>query len=144
MRKSKGDVPVAYIIAIILGVLVMGLLGYWLYTSGPRVETFMTESECKTRKMSACTEWTGKGRPDNMPFRVWVDNNTVLPSSCTDVCLEENPTICGPDFRNKVPGFGGFAKAKYDLSVRNGNWWKCIAPGCEEKYGITIRSEADC
>lgn len=145
MRSIKGAVPVGYIIAIILGVLVMGLLGYWLYTTGPKVETFMTESECKSRKMALCTEYTMKGKPEKIEVRMWVDENTLLPTACK-LCADLNkdgrvtPYECTNDFRNK--GYTGFAKE--DLSVSRGDWWKCVAPGCEERYGITIRGPADC
>jgi hypothetical protein len=140
MRKSKGAVPVAYIIAIILGVLVMGLLGYWLYTSGPKVETFMTESECKSAHMSACAEWTAAGQPKYMRVRMFCTKAMVnrMPADCNEPT--NNPP--GDKRDNSLCNEEGFDEV--NLTVDNGHWWRCKAPGCEERYGITIRGPADC
>lgn len=64
MRK-KGAVPIPYIIALVLGVIVIALLAYWLFMSGGEFGTMITESSCQAKKMSYCNRWKFEGsKPD--------------------------------------------------------------------------------
>ncbi|MDI6807313.1 MAG: hypothetical protein QMD14_05960, partial [Candidatus Aenigmarchaeota archaeon] len=72
-----------------------------------------------------------KGYPDKMEVRIFCREEIIgkLPATCGTLCKTDADKN---QFRS------------VELSVSDGSWWKCIAPGCEERYGITIRSSADC
>lgn len=57
----KGAIPVAYIVALILGVAVIGLLGYWFFVQGGIFEEQMTTQTCIAKKLSYCTQWQARG-----------------------------------------------------------------------------------
>ena len=56
---SKGDVPISYIIAIILGIIVVALLGYWFYTTGGKFSGTASETACRGKLLQYCTLWSG-------------------------------------------------------------------------------------
>jgi len=66
MRVSKkGAVPIPYIIALVLGVIVIALIAYWLFFSGGQFGTVITEKACEAKKMGYCSNWKIKGtKPD--------------------------------------------------------------------------------
>ncbi len=55
MRKA--DVPVPYIIAIIIGIAVIALLGYWFFMTGGGFLTEVSEQGCRTLKSRFCSAW---------------------------------------------------------------------------------------
>jgi len=57
----KGAVPVPYIIALILGIIVVGLLAYWFFILGGKIPGITTEQWCNERKFSFCTQWSECG-----------------------------------------------------------------------------------
>ena len=52
----KKGVAVPYIIAILLGVAVIGLIGYWLFVSGGKIRQSATLQECRTDALTWCQE----------------------------------------------------------------------------------------
>ncbi len=52
MRKA---VAVPYIIAILLGVAVIGLVGVWFVSSGGKLTKASVETECRTKALEFCT-----------------------------------------------------------------------------------------
>jgi len=54
---NKGEMPIPYIIALILGVIVLGLLAYWLYTGGLGFDKTIHESTCRTKVGFYCSTW---------------------------------------------------------------------------------------
>ncbi len=48
----KGEVPVGYIVAIVLGIAVIGLIGYWLFIN--YLKGSDTPAECLAYKAAAC------------------------------------------------------------------------------------------
>ena len=62
--KSKGAVPVPYIIALILGVLVLGFVTYSLFFSNNEFGSSLKEYGCRSRKMSYCSAW--ENDPDSV------------------------------------------------------------------------------
>lgn len=60
-------VAVPYIIAILLGVGVIGLVGYWLFISGGQFGAGAATQQCRTDFQQACNEWAGTGYSGNKP-----------------------------------------------------------------------------
>lgn len=59
----KKGVAVPYIIAIVLGIAVLALLGYWFYiTSGS-----LTKEQCRTDYIGWCTHWKNDGWTGTVP-----------------------------------------------------------------------------
>ena len=58
---NKG-IAVPYIIALILGVAVVALIGYWLIALGARLPWVSTQSYCEGRQAAWCTEWATTGQ----------------------------------------------------------------------------------
>lgn len=58
---SKGALPVPHIIAILLGIIVVALLGYWFYTTGGSFSGIASEAACRGKLLQYCTFWSGCG-----------------------------------------------------------------------------------
>jgi len=56
MRKAA--MPVAYIIALIIGVVVVAVLAYWFVSSGGKGASVGKEAECTARKAEYCASQT--------------------------------------------------------------------------------------
>ncbi|MBI2084100.1 MAG: hypothetical protein HYT70_00595 [Candidatus Aenigmarchaeota archaeon] len=53
MRKG---IAVPYIIAILLGIAVIGLIGYWLFVSGGRIGISSAELQCNNQVIRYCDQ----------------------------------------------------------------------------------------
>lgn len=62
MRKAA--MPVPYIIALILGVIVVVVLAYWFVTSGGKGGNIAKEAECTARKVEFCATQTVTSEAD--------------------------------------------------------------------------------
>ena len=58
---SKGEVPIAYIIALILGVAVIAVLGYWFFVVQGTGGAQMSITECSNKAFMYCTLWSANG-----------------------------------------------------------------------------------
>ena len=65
----KGDIPVTYIVAIMIGIVVIAVLVYWLISSSGSGGAVISSGECKARMLSYCLEnqvglgqWTDKDK----------------------------------------------------------------------------------
>jgi hypothetical protein len=56
----KKGVAVPYIIAILLGVGVIGLVGYWLFVSGGQFGGSATEQSCRNSFSTWCSQWSNR------------------------------------------------------------------------------------
>lgn len=64
---QKG-VAIPYVIAIILGIVVIGLIGYWLFTGGGKMGSKITVTECNEKAIIYCSEWRLKDfKSDDLP-----------------------------------------------------------------------------
>jgi len=54
-------IAVPYIIAILLGVAVIGLIGYWLFVSGGQFGKGATEQSCRSDFLNWCNNWAVVG-----------------------------------------------------------------------------------
>ncbi len=79
----KKGVAVPYIIAILLGVGVIGLIGYWLFASGGQFGEGAATQQCRSDFQIVCTEWAGTGYDGDRPaykgvFKSGSDCETAL------------------------------------------------------------------
>lgn len=61
MASKKGALPVPYIVALILAIIVVALLGYWFYTVYIRSESEQSEGICRAKELAYCTQWSTTG-----------------------------------------------------------------------------------
>ena len=58
MINLKAATPVPYIIALIIGIIVVAVLAYWFITSGKKGSDVSSEVECTARKAEWCVTQT--------------------------------------------------------------------------------------
>ncbi len=65
--NNKGAVPIPYIIALLLGIAVVAILGYWFFVLGGQWGGEVTSETCRTRALTYCTGWqlVGYGYDDD-------------------------------------------------------------------------------
>lgn len=70
----KGSIPIPYIIALLLGIGVVAILGYWFFVVGGQWTGTATETSCRDKAIVYCTKWqlngygtTATGLPDLPP-----------------------------------------------------------------------------
>lgn len=54
----KAAMPIPYIIALIIGVIVVAVLAYWFISSGGKGTSIGKEAECTARKAEYCASQT--------------------------------------------------------------------------------------
>lgn len=55
--KDKGAVPIPYIIALLLGVAVVAILGYWFFVLGGQLGGDITLQKCRSNAQIYCNSW---------------------------------------------------------------------------------------
>lgn len=84
MRKG---IAVQYIIALILGVAVLGLIGYWFFVLGGRIPGEATTTWCQTRENRWCSVWARTGL---FPDEDWDDGaGGGFAPGCLNIGFEE-------------------------------------------------------
>ena len=75
-------IAVPYIIAVLLGVAVIGLIGYWLFVSGGQFGNTAASETCRTDFLQACQKWASDGyssdRPSNTGVFQHADGNACM------------------------------------------------------------------
>jgi len=82
----KGAIPVPYIIALILGIVVVGLLAYWFFILGGKIPGQASEAECRIKENQYCTAWSATGyatKPGDLDF------SEACPTTSADVYAPE-------------------------------------------------------
>lgn len=134
----KGDMPIAYVIALILGIAVLVALGYWFYTTGGRLGPTISQQECTRLFQQQCEAWKNENYKDPITVKIKCDDSTVRAlknanyDACTQCKCRESCTKCSGEW------------IYIDLSVKENKWWDYMAPGCREAYGIEINEPSDC
>ena len=59
--ETKGAVPIPYIIALLLGIAVVAIIGYWFFVLSGQTGGELTFADCKTRATTYCAEWSQAG-----------------------------------------------------------------------------------
>ncbi len=74
---SKGDMPVGYIIAIVLGIIVLAVLGYWLFVTGGGAGGVVSETTCRGKFLNYCTLFsvTGYTQSPSGAGKTFIDGN---------------------------------------------------------------------
>jgi hypothetical protein len=54
---NKGAVPIPYIIALVLAIIVIALVVYWLFFSSGDFGDIISEKGCEAKKMAYCSEY---------------------------------------------------------------------------------------
>jgi hypothetical protein len=68
----KGELPVPYIIALILGIVVVGILGYGFFILGWRIPGLSNQGNCQTKVTEWCSQWSKNDYDsNNMPADTW-------------------------------------------------------------------------
>lgn len=62
MQKA---VAIPYIIALVLGIAVIGLVGFWFFKTGGKFGSQSLEVECQAKVFSYCLAWQSKSACDN-------------------------------------------------------------------------------
>ena len=107
---SKGAMPVPYLIAIIIGIIVIGVLVYMFVTKTGIFAGFSGEKECYARAEAYCMEWSLHG---------WTD----------DRCGEGESGCEFVEFKVKAPECKQFAFVT-ELDGPAGKDW------CKRQFGI--------
>lgn len=58
---SKAELPVSHIVAMVLGVIVLALLGYLVYTNFIAATGAVSEETCRSQFLQYCTFWSITG-----------------------------------------------------------------------------------
>lgn len=58
---KKGSVPIPYIIALLLGIAVVAILGYWFFVLGGQWGGEVTMQRCRSKAVTYCTTWQSNG-----------------------------------------------------------------------------------
>lgn len=110
--KKKGAVPVPYIIALLLGIAVVAILGYWFFVLGGEWGGEVTIQRCRTRAHTLCSSWMTAG---------W---------STVDVDGVDTPSVGW--FVDKYPDCATFAP---ELGFSSGTSASTDQAACEEILG---------
>ena len=61
MKRSKGALPVPYIAALIIAIIVIGVLIYWFFILSKEPTNAFTQAQCQARASIYCTSWATTG-----------------------------------------------------------------------------------
>jgi len=127
----KGAVPVPYIIALILGIIVVGLLAYWFFILGGKIPGITTEQQCASLKQQYCSQW------QNTDFE-------ILPGE--DGCTTESD--CWDQFAPECRGAGIYQPSELEcrelLGLRKARGasctedLECLSNSCDIPAGATV------
>jgi len=138
----KGVSKVVWLIVILaFALIVFGLFSSQFWRSWGIGSKQFSQIECQQAHENACKEWESAGYPDYMYV-------TVLCSYGSPDCRNVHKGLSGWDFL-KIDSCAAHSNErvywlKGYVSVRDGDWWDCIAPGCRQNFDIHLESEEDC
>lgn len=81
----KKAVAVPYIIAIVLGIAVIGLIGYFFFSEGGKTTTTGEQAKCQSQRFSYCVQWQASGK-DNQPMFDWGSCEEKYKITSADQC----------------------------------------------------------
>ena len=82
-------VAIPYVIALILGVIAIGILAYWLINQSSKATTGGFQAQCQAKLFSFCNQWLIKGgkTADKPPF-VWGNCPAKNSPDCKSIGIE--------------------------------------------------------
>jgi hypothetical protein len=102
-NTEKGEMPVPYIIALILGVIVLVLIVYALFSGWFDVNKIFRERGCETKKMGFCSDLKAGNSPKTFSMDCTGSNSLSNPDNyyAPECCSVEgynhdfSPSDCG-------------------------------------------------
>jgi hypothetical protein len=81
--RSKGALPVPYIVAIIIAVIVIAVLVYWFFVLSGKGNTQALDAFCRAREFTYCTQWATNGfdttkMPNGQNFNTYANECKTL------------------------------------------------------------------
>jgi hypothetical protein len=75
-KKMKGELPVPYIVAIVIAIIVIALLVVFFLLYYNQSTNVSSETICRTKEVSYCTQWAMTGydtdkQPGSKAFSEW-------------------------------------------------------------------------
>jgi hypothetical protein len=89
---AKGELPVPYIVALILAVIVIAIIAYLLFTYFSGSNSELKISQCKGKQTQYCLEWY-KNSPDYDALKSPGNWETYAPG-CTSYGITVTSDIC--------------------------------------------------
>ena len=86
---------VPYIIALILGIVVVGLLGYWFFVLGGQVGGTGTTQQCNAKQASWCQQWSLTGFSGDCPATQLCDKSSNDPAEKPEAKWQAFAPGCG-------------------------------------------------
>ena len=90
----KGAVPIPYIIALLLGIAVVAIIGYWFFVLGGQWGGETNLQTCNTRAYTYCASWAATG----------YSNDGEVPDGIIDVFENRYPE-CG-QYLSQIGAYG--------------------------------------
>lgn len=87
----KKAVAIPYVIALILGIIAIGVLAYWLINQSTKASTGGSQAECQAKLFSFCNQWLLKGgkATDRPQSFVWGNcPSKESPTDCKSIGIE--------------------------------------------------------
>jgi len=111
--KNKGAVPIAYIIALLLGIAVIAVIGYWFFIVGGQLGGEVTITQCRARAQNYCNSWKvmSYGTDD-------VEEGGVIVSSTPKLGWFSDRYLRCSDFEKEL-GFTPQVADNYETNCRN-------------------------
>ena len=141
----KGVSKVVWLIVVLaFALIVFGLFSSQFWRSWGVGSKQFSQIECQQAHENACKEWESAGYPDYMYVTVLCSYGSPNCVGVYTAGLDANgipigdPDSCAAHSNERVHWLKGY------VSVRDGNWWDCIAPGCRQNFDIYLQSEEDC
>jgi len=94
---KKGAVPIPYIIALLLGIAVVAILGYWFFVLGGQWGGEVTLQRCKTMAHTYCSSWKAvayRADGDNPSIGWFVEH---YPTKAHEDCVTLHGILEGDD-----------------------------------------------
>ncbi len=85
----KGAVPIPYIVAIVLGIAIIGLIGYWLFVSSSKLGETISASECQAKAYQYCSS-IFKGSWDQRCTDIGIDPTPA--GKCDEILKQGKPS----------------------------------------------------
>jgi len=132
--NTKGAVPIPYIIALLLGIAVVAILGYWFFVLGGTWGGEVTAETCRTRALTYCTSWQMLGFPYDV-------DDTSQPPDIVDWFSNKFPECASYE---TTLGFSGKINAEDDrvacqtILSGGGNGGNGVTPTSDKK--LTLRN----
>jgi hypothetical protein len=98
----KGQIPVKYIIALILGIAVVALIGFWFFIVAGGFVGELTEAQCRARLLQFCNEKFGAGETTTTPGQ-WTDDWKAYEARCVYLDWSIDAPVCENVLRGVYP-----------------------------------------